>query len=72
MVTCLALPTAVSAQDRWSVELTGSAAVPTTEPEAMTLDTGFGGEGRVAYRFMPHLSAYAGWDLRWRFDSARR
>jgi hypothetical protein len=58
----LAVPSLVSAQDRWSVELAGGAAMPTTEPGAITLDAGFGGEGRVAYRFMPHLSAYAGWD----------
>lgn len=52
----------LSAQQRWSVELRGGAAWATGDPGGEEVGTGFGLEGTVAYRFMPHLAAYAGWD----------
>lgn len=48
-------------QGRWSVEARGGAAIPAAELGEAELGTGFGFEGTVAYRVMPHLSAYGGW-----------
>ncbi len=50
-----------NAQRRWSVELRPGANVATQKLGGANLDTGFGFEGSVAYRFLPHLAAYAGW-----------
>lgn len=47
--------------DRFSVELGGDASFATEDLGAADLGAGFGFEAKVAYRFMPHLSAYAGW-----------
>ncbi len=49
------------AQDRWSFEFRPSVNVPTKDLGDADLKTGFGFEGVFAYRFMPHLSVYAGW-----------
>jgi hypothetical protein len=49
------------AEDKWRVELRGDAAFPTQDLDNANLDTGFGFEAIVAYKFMPHLGAYAGW-----------
>jgi len=51
----------MNAQSRLSVELRGGANFATKELSDATLKTGFGFEGTAAFRFMPHLSAYAGW-----------
>lgn len=52
----------LEAQDRWNIEVRGGAAFPTQDLAVGTeLDAGFGFEGTVAYRVMPHLAAYAGW-----------
>jgi hypothetical protein len=53
--------TTVEAQDRWNLAIRGGAAFPTQDLNDTDLDTGFGFEGTVTYRFMPHLAAYAGW-----------
>jgi opacity protein-like surface antigen len=50
-----------AAQDRWSLVVRGAANFATQDLGDADLDTGFGFEGTVAYRFMPHLAAYAGW-----------
>lgn len=51
----------VLTHDRFKVEIGGDAAFATQDLGAADLGTGFGFEATVAYRFMPHLSAYAGW-----------
>lgn len=50
-----------NAQKRWSAELRSGADFPTAKLGNASLDTGFGLEGSLAYRFLPHLAAYAGW-----------
>ncbi len=50
------------AQDVWSLEVRGGTAFPTQDFGVDELDTGVGFEGTVAYRFMPHLELYGGWD----------
>ena len=60
----------MSAQSRWSVELRGGADFATQDLGDASLKTGFGFEGTAAYRFMPHLSGYAGWG--WNQFSADR
>jgi hypothetical protein len=49
------------AQDRWSIELRPGVNFATKKLGEANLNTGFGAEGIIAYRFMPHLSAFAGW-----------
>lgn len=57
-----ALSAAAQAPDRWAVELRANGAMPTQDLGDDPLDTGFGFEATVRYRFLPHLAAYAGWD----------
>ena len=52
----------LQAQDSWSLELRGNAAVPTSEIAGDELKTGVGLEANVGYRFYEHMSLYAGWD----------
>jgi len=49
------------AQDRWSVELRPGVNFATKKLGSANLNTGFGAEGTLAYRFLPHLSIYGGW-----------
>lgn len=49
------------AQDRWSIELRPGINIATKKLGEADLKTGFGGEGTVAFRFLPHLAVYAGW-----------
>lgn len=49
------------AQDRWSIELRPGINIATKKLGSADLKTGFGGEGTVAFRFLPHLAVYAGW-----------
>ncbi|MBK7631960.1 MAG: outer membrane beta-barrel protein [Ignavibacteriales bacterium] len=49
------------AQDRWSLEFRPAVDFAAKDISDADLGTGFGFEGTVAYRFMPHLAAYAGW-----------
>ena len=59
----LALATSTAAaQDRLAVELRGGLDTPTKEIGAQDLETGFGFDATLRYRFMPHLAVYAGWD----------
>jgi hypothetical protein len=51
----------VTAQSRWSLEARGGASFATQDFGDADLGVGFGFEGTAAYRFMPHLSAFAGW-----------
>lgn len=54
--------TSLTAQSSWSVDLRAGPAFATQEAADSDLDTGFGFEGTLAYRFLPHLAGYAGWD----------
>lgn len=47
--------------DRFNVEFVADAAYATEDLGAADVGGGFGLEATVAYRFLPHLSAYAGW-----------
>ncbi len=49
------------AQNRWSIELRPGVNYATQKLGEANLDLGFGAEGAIAYRFMPHVSIYAGW-----------
>ncbi len=48
-------------QARWSLDLRGSVDFPTQSLGEADLNTGFGIEPTITYRFMPHLGVYAGW-----------
>jgi len=43
------------AQGRWGLEIRADGAIPTQDIGAGELGTGFGFEGAVTYRFLPHL-----------------
>lgn len=49
------------AQDRWSIELRPGVNFPIEKLGEANLNTGFGAEATLAYRFIPHLAVYAGW-----------
>ena len=49
------------AQDKWSLELRPGVDYATQDIADADLGLGFGAELAIAYRFMPHLAAYAGW-----------
>jgi opacity protein-like surface antigen len=49
------------AQKKWSFEIRPGANFATQKLGGTSLNTGFGVEGSFAYKFMPHLAAYAGW-----------
>lgn len=49
------------AQDKWRLEFRPGANYSTQDIADANLGLGFGFEGTIAYRFMPHLAAYAGW-----------
>jgi hypothetical protein len=58
----LSLYTTVTvAQNKWSIAVRPGVHFPTKDLGPASLKTGFGIEGSVAYRFMPHFAAYAGW-----------
>jgi outer membrane protein W len=49
------------AQDKWSLEFRPGVNYATQDIADADLGIGFGAELTIAYRFMPHLAAYAGW-----------
>lgn len=49
------------AQDRWGFEFRPGVNFATKKLGEADLKTGFGFEGTFSYRFMEHLSVYAGW-----------
>ena len=49
------------AQDKWSLEFRPGVDYATKDIVDADLELGFGAELTIAYRFMPHLAAYAGW-----------
>lgn len=58
------------AQEHWSLKISTCAAFATENLAEAELNTGFGFEGVVAYRFLPHLGAYVGWG--WQHFSANQ
>lgn len=46
---------------RFGFELSGGASAATQKLNGASLKPGFGFEGTLHYRFMPHLGAYTGW-----------
>jgi opacity protein-like surface antigen len=59
-----------AAQGKWDLTLRGGVNLPTKDLGDANLNTGFGFEGTIGYRFLPNLSAYAGWG--WNRFSADR
>lgn len=58
-----AFAASASAQEPWTVEVRGGAAFPTVDiVDDLGTGNGVALAGSVAYRFMPHLGAYVGWD----------
>lgn len=49
------------AQDKWNVAFRAGLNVPTKDLGVTKLKTGFGFDGAVGYRFLPHLFVNAGW-----------
>ncbi len=49
------------AQNKWSLEFRPGVDYATQDIADADLGIGFGAELTIAYRFMPHLAAYAGW-----------
>jgi hypothetical protein len=58
----VALTTSVPAQQRVSLDLRAPAATPTGKLAGADLGTGIGIGGTVAFRLLPHLHLYGGWD----------
>lgn len=56
------LPSSTQGQDRWAAELGAGPAFATDDLGDAALGTGFGFEGVLAYRMLPHLWLYGGWD----------
>lgn len=62
VIAALLIPSPGTAQNRWSLEVTTDAALPTEDLGPVDLDYGAGFGANVRYRFQPHLAAYAGWE----------
>lgn len=50
-----------TAQDRWAVEIRPQVNFPIQQPDLFDLETGYGFEALLSYKFIPQLGAYAGW-----------
>lgn len=50
-----------TAQNEWSLELRPGVNYAVKDISDADLKLGFGGELTIAYKFIPHFSAYAGW-----------
>jgi opacity protein-like surface antigen len=67
MLTTLSLAATLAAspahaQGRWELEVRGHSAVSTQDAARDSHENGFGFEGVVSYRFLPHLALYGGWN----------
>lgn len=60
-LTLLTVLNQSQAQDKWSLEFRPGVNYATQDIADADLGLGFGTELTIAYRFMPHLAAYAGW-----------
>lgn len=61
VIAMLCVSQNVIAQDRWNIEFRPGVNFATQKLGEAKLKTGYGFEGTLAYRFMAHFSAYAGW-----------
>jgi len=64
MMLSLTITAAAYAQNndtRMGFELNGGASLATSKPGNTSLKAGFGFEGVIIYRFLPHTGLYAGW-----------
>ncbi len=52
---------AQESEKRFGFELNSGLSVATKKIDGASMNTGFGFEGTLHYRFMPHLGVYAGW-----------
>jgi opacity protein-like surface antigen len=50
------------AQERWTLDIRGSAAIPTAEVQGHGLGTGLGARAMLGYRFLARTGAYLDWD----------
>jgi hypothetical protein len=64
VVATFVLPVTVDAQaqPRWTLDVRGSAAIPTADVEGHELGTGFGGRATLGYRILARTGAYVDWD----------
>jgi hypothetical protein len=69
-VALLGLGSQAYAQQRWGLEFRTNASIPVQKLGGSDLNTGYGFEGTLAYRFMSHLGLYAGWSWN-RFGSGQ-
>lgn len=60
-IVALLFSNGLIAQRNWSFEFRPGVNFATKKLGDASLKTGFGFEGTIAYKFMPHLGAYAGW-----------
>lgn len=60
-ILLLALCGTLQAQNKWSAEFRPTVNFPTEDLGDSKIETGFGFELTVGYRFIEHLHAYAGW-----------
>jgi opacity protein-like surface antigen len=60
-ILLLVISNTLQAQNKWSAEFRPSINFATEDFEDSKIETGFGFELTVGYRFMEHLHAYAGW-----------
>lgn len=60
-LSLLFLADTATAQDRFGVQFSVDGSTTTQDVGDADLSPGFGFEANFTYRFMPHLSAYAGW-----------
>lgn len=58
----LFFPLAADSGNRWSLDIRGGAAFATQNMGDASLGSGLGFEAVLAYRLLPRLAAYAGWD----------
>lgn len=61
LIALLLISNLVSGQNQFSLTVRPAGNFPTKELANTNLKTGFGFEGTVGYKFLPHLGAYAGW-----------
>jgi opacity protein-like surface antigen len=52
-----------AAQGPWGIQLRGNGAIATQDQDRETTQEGFGFGATIDYFFMPHVAAYAAWDL---------
>ncbi|MEN3325174.1 outer membrane beta-barrel protein [Mariniflexile soesokkakense] len=61
MISILFLGSTLEAQNKWSAEFRPGINFPAEDFKGSNIETGFGFEVTVGYRFMEHLHTYLGW-----------